>query len=96
MTDRERIEAAVAQQGFTVVSWGTDDDGAYASLGQFEVTAPDDEDRGIYEGTTGELRASVVGAAEYNNQRVYFAFHEEGMDGGNEVQTLGVLSSVDV
>jgi len=95
-TDREIIEEGVSLQGYSIERWGTDDDGEeYAVLGWFVVLNDDYEDRGLYSGSVGELRASHVGAEKYGNRRCYFSFIEEGMDGGNEVHDLSVLDPVD-
>lgn len=96
MTDKERIEQACQEQGFSIQSWDEkDDDGITARLGPFNVLNNEDEDYGLFEGDEGVLSACVVGAAEYGNQRVAFIFIAEGCDEGNEVHSLDVLEPAD-
>lgn len=76
---RELIDAALTSHGLTVQSWDRDTDGNIrANLGRFRVLEDDDE--GLLSGTEGEVKASVVGAAEYGNRHVAFYFYEDDMD----------------
>jgi hypothetical protein len=96
MTDKERIEQAVEQAGFSVKSWNPDhENGLTANIGKFTVMSNDEEDYGLYEGDEGTLYACVVGAEQYGNQRVSFSFITEGYDDGNEVHDLSVLDPSD-
>lgn len=96
MTDKERIEERLQAEGLTAQGWVDDpDNGVTAKLGRYEVVSDDDEDYGFYSGDEGELSACVVGAAQYNNQRVCFTFILDGNDDGNEVQSLSVLEPVE-
>ena len=95
MTEREMIEAAVNGQGFSVKSWVEDpDDGITGVLGRFQVI-DEDEDRGIYDGDEGEVRACVVGSEKYRNQRVYFSFMTDGTDVGNELVDFSLVDPID-
>ena len=94
MTDRERIEEALAREGFTAQEWiEHPDNGLTAVVGRF-VVQTDDEDAGLYGGDEGKLDACVVGAEQYANQRVSWTFTAEGYDEGNEVTDLSVLEPV--
>lgn len=101
MSDEDRykqmIEEATQSQGFPVKSWEQDEDDATrptANLGRFSASDDDDE-AGIYGGTEGVVKASVVGAAEYNNERVAFYYYEEGMDEmTGEIKDFDILEPI--
>lgn len=96
MTDRELIEARCSREGLTIQGWDEEsENGLTAKLGRYTVVSPGHEDDGLYEGDDGELTACVVGAAQYNNQRVNFSFTAEGYDEGNDVRDLLVLEPAD-
>lgn len=93
MTPRERIERRLNEEGFTAQDWKDTDDGITAVLGSF-IVIEDDEDEGLYSGDEGELTACVVGAPEYGNERVAFAFKVEGFSEGVEVRDLQTIEPV--
>lgn len=55
----------------------------------------DDENAGLFEGDEGEVRASVVGAPEYGNERVTFSLHTEDHTDGVECRPLDNVQPVD-
>lgn len=73
------IEAAVSGQGMTVQEWNAEDGRPVAVLGRYRATA-DDEDNGVFEDMEGVMTATVVGAAQYHNERVWFGWRKDGMD----------------
>jgi hypothetical protein len=94
MSDNERekkmIEAGVIAQGLSVKEWRDDpEEGIVGVIGRFRAIEDDDQE-GIYVDDEGDLEASVVGAQQYNNERVAFVFKADGMDGA-EVRNLGAL-----
>lgn len=78
------ITRAVDQHGYPVKEWREGDEGLEAALGRFRVTV-DDDDQGLYEGDEGEVTACVVGAPEYENERVSFSFTSDEMESGMPV-----------
>lgn len=86
---KQMIQDACDKQAVPIKSWGQDEDYAeprpQAILGRASAIT-EDEDRGLYEGCEGELTASVVGAPEHGNERVYFGFMEDGSDCPIEVE----------
>lgn len=98
MSDNDRIkqmiESAVAREGYTVEEWRDDPgDGLTGVIGRF-VVAVEDENEGLYEGDEGVLEVSVVGAPQYQNERVWFGFTADGTDGGAEVKDVSTLDPV--
>lgn len=76
---KEMILKAVVSAGLGLVdSWDFSDDRIRAQLGRFRVL--EDDEAGLFEGTCGQLRCEVVGAAKYGNERAAFFFNEDGMD----------------
>lgn len=96
MTDRERIEKRCVSEGLRILDWRDDPgDGLTASLGRFEVVTDEYDDDGLYSGDVGKLEASVVGAAQYGNQRVHFGFTPDDSDGATEVTDLSAVEPTD-
>lgn len=96
MEDKQRIEEKCARIGLTVKEWRDDpNDGITAVLGRFECNTDEFEDDGIYSGTVGVVEASVVGAAQYHNQRVWFGYKEDGTDSGQEIDGQAVVDCLD-
>lgn len=63
-----------------------------AKLGRFKANFDNDQE-GIYEDDEGELKALVVGAPQYRNQRVALYFTPDGLGLGSEIfDPLGELS----
>lgn len=94
MDYKEMIEKAVVAEGHSVVSWEKDEDQPdrpAANLGRF-TALDDDDETGIYSGTEGVVKASVVGAPEYGNERVAFYYYDDEMDG----EMTGELKSFDI
>jgi hypothetical protein len=92
---KEMIEAAVTARGLAVKDWRDDpDDGLTAVLGRFRV-AVEDEREGLYDGDEGVLIASVVGARQYGNERIYFGWTPDGMDEAGEVRDIMALDPID-
>lgn len=95
MDNKTRITEAAEAQGFTVSEfYEHPDNGLTGKVGQFEVVNDEYEDDGLYLGDLGELEASVVGAAQYRNERVSFTFIAEGNDAGSEVRDFSCLDPV--
>jgi len=94
--EQEKIASRAQSYGFSIQQWGEDDDGLYGSIGRFRVIE-DDEARGLYEDDTGEVRLSIVGSADYGNQRVMFGWYPDHNDGefGDEIYDLSVLDPID-
>lgn len=96
MDVKERIEQAAAAQGLTIQSWKDDpDDGPTAVFGRYKVITDEYEDNGLYLDDEGELTATVVGAAQYHNERVHFGFTADDVEGAEEVRDLTALDPVD-
>lgn len=91
--EKDMISRAVERHGYSVQEWREGEDGLEGVLGQFRVIE-EDEDTGLYDGDEGDLIASVVGAAEYGNQRVSFALLMEDYDMANEVRDLTAVEPV--
>lgn len=89
MDHKEMIERACKAQGLDIKGWETDTDSGedrpQADLGRVRVLE-DDEEHGIFEGTEGVLKASVVGAAQHGNERVHFGYTEDDTDSCVEVR----------
>jgi hypothetical protein len=93
---RPLIEAELQRQGFSAKEWREDpDDGLTAVIGRFEVVHDALEDSGIYLGDEGVLEASVVGAEEYHNVRVWLGFRADGLDSALEVDDMSALEPLD-
>ena len=95
---RKMIEGWLTTWGFKAESWHNDADyeepRPVANIGRFRVLE-DDDDQGLYADTEGFVEVSVVGAPEYNNERVALHFTEDGMDEPNgEIRDLDVLEAV--
>lgn len=91
------IESHIQSTGYTVQEWRNDEDysvpRAVAYIGRFEIIE-DDEDNGLYSGDEGDLTATVVGAAEYQNERVAFSFTPDGYDTGTDVPDLSLVDPI--
>lgn len=92
--EKNMIDRAVARAGFSVSEWREDpEDGLTGVVGRF-VVVTDDDDNGLYSGDEGELAACLVGAAQYDNQRVAWQFTADGYDGACDVSDLDLLEPV--
>lgn len=97
MSETERfkqiIEVAAQDAGFPIKEWSEEDGRPVASLGRF-VARYDDDDEMYFEGDEGEIAVTVVGAAQYDNERPYFTFKPDGYSEGEEVR-YGDISGFD-
>lgn len=88
----EMIEAALARHGLKVQEdtpgdeWKVNEDGELeAHVGRWSVVI-DDDDRGLYEGDTGIMFATVVGAPVHGNEHAQICFlSDEHDEGGEEI-----------
>jgi hypothetical protein len=95
MTDRERIEQALAREGLTADDWKDDpDDGLTAVIGRYRCV-DDDERSYAFSEDEGVMSASVVGAEQYHNQRVAFAFLADGTDAAMEIAGFEYYEPID-
>lgn len=92
------IRDALDEHGWTEgLTWRRGEDGDDEVLvGRFRLVDDVDDEAGPFAGEEGEVIVSVVGAAEYRNQRVYVGFVAEGTDSPGEVRDPSLeLESVD-
>jgi hypothetical protein len=70
--------------GLTVDSWREDESRPVAALGRWTATRDADSEE-FFVGDEGELTCTVVGGAQYNNERPQLTFTPEGMEMGADV-----------
>jgi hypothetical protein len=89
----QMIQTWLDGEGYTDVTWAVNEYGRdEVTVGRFVVL----EDHGnmLFEGEEGVLRVSVVGAAKYQNERVYLGLTTDGTESPEEVTDLSVLEAI--
>jgi hypothetical protein len=92
---RQMIEEAIERQGLTAEAWRYDEDDQreQVTLGRWRIVE-DDEDRGLYADDEGVLYATVVGAAQYSNERVALYLQIDGTDVAEPIHQLDEVEPV--